>query len=88
MKTINREQIILDSRLIQYIDHPFILKLLCAFHDPLEKLCYFVFEYPDGGDVITVLEHQTKVDESIAQTWIAEVIVAIQYLTEAGFYVK
>ena len=62
--------------------HPFIVNLYYAFQDQ-EKL-YLILEYAQGGELFTHLAAEHMFPEETAAFYMAEMIVALNYLHETG----
>lgn len=62
--------------------HPFIVNLYYAFQDH-EKL-YLILEYAQGGELFTHLAAEHMFPEETASFYMAEIIVALNYLHETG----
>jgi serine/threonine-protein kinase Psk1 len=60
--------------------HPFIVNLYYAFQDH-EKL-YLILQYASGGELFRHLEMEKFFSEEIAAFYIAEIILALEYLHE------
>ncbi|KAK5035275.1 hypothetical protein LTS07_002711 [Exophiala sideris] len=58
--------------------HPFIVNLYYAFQDH-EKL-YLILEYASGGELFRHLELETFFSEEVAAFYIAEIVLALDYL--------
>eukprot|EP00826_Nyctotherus_ovalis_P034594 TRINITY_DN2898_c0_g2_i7.p1 TRINITY_DN2898_c0_g2~~TRINITY_DN2898_c0_g2_i7.p1 ORF type:complete len:177 (+),score=30.94 TRINITY_DN2898_c0_g2_i7:974-1504(+) len=83
-----RKDLILEKRLIKYITtekevlssakHPFIVGLHCTFQSKT-RLC-LVMDYYSGGDLGQVLKREGKLSEETARVYVAEIVLAIEYL--------
>jgi serine/threonine-protein kinase Psk1 len=62
--------------------HPFIVNLYYAFQDQ-EKL-YLILEYAQGGELFTHLATERMFPEDTASFYMAELVVALNYLHETG----
>lgn len=67
-----------ECRIMKELRHPFIVPLYFAFQTT-ESL-YMVMEYCPNGDLLNHLEEQTKLEESRVRFYIAEMLLAIEYL--------
>ncbi|KAF4614238.1 hypothetical protein D9613_007733 [Agrocybe pediades] len=70
--------IIQERRLLEEIDHPFIVNLRYAFQD--DENCFFVLDLMLGGDLRFHLERKVHIKEEIVRFWIAELSCALEYL--------
>ncbi|KAF9442104.1 kinase-like protein [Macrolepiota fuliginosa MF-IS2] len=70
--------IIQERRLLEEIDHPFIVNLRYAFQD--DENCFFVLDLMLGGDLRFHLERQRYIPEDTVMFWVAELASALDYL--------
>ncbi|EIW84113.1 kinase-like protein [Coniophora puteana RWD-64-598 SS2] len=70
--------IIQERRLLEEIDHPFIVNLRYAFQD--DENCFFVLDLMLGGDLRFHLERTGGFKENCVQFWMAELSSALSYL--------
>lgn len=70
--------IIQERRLLEEIDHPYIVNLRYAFQD--DENCFFVLDLMLGGDLRFHLERSGHIKEEIVRFWIAELACALEYL--------
>jgi serine/threonine protein kinase len=78
---INQKQIkyaIGECKILKYLRHPFIISMSYAFQTP--KNLYMVLELCPNGDLMTHLSERTRFAESAGKFYIAETILAIEYL--------
>ena len=87
MKVLKKESIstnsqrlhtIAERKILQEIDHPFIVKLHYAFQNP-DKL-YFVMDFLNGGEMFTHLRKKVKFPEKRARFYCAELVLALKGL--------
>ena len=87
MKVLNKSDLlskkqlkyaISECNILKQMDHPFILKLHYSFQTSLNL--YFILDYCERGDLAMNLAHKRTFPESLAKFFIAELILAIQYL--------
>ncbi|KAH0785055.1 AGC family protein kinase [Histomonas meleagridis] len=92
MKIVNKLKIIINDQaesvktertLLATIDNPWVVKLYYSFQDP-ENL-YFVFEFVQGGDMFSLLDRFTMLDEDFTRFYIAEIALAIDSIHRAGY---
>ncbi|KAF9647211.1 kinase-like protein [Thelephora ganbajun] len=72
--------IIQERRLLEEIDHPFIVNLRYAFQD--DENCFFVLDLMLGGDLRFHLERLGRLSEEAVQLYTAELSSALSYLHE------
>ena len=72
------EGTILERNMLQKTKHPFIVHLNYAFQT--DNKIYLVMEYLPGGDIYHLLKKNLKFTEETACFYIAEVILALDYL--------
>ncbi|KAF4571349.1 hypothetical protein EYR36_008678 [Pleurotus pulmonarius] len=70
--------IIQERRLLEEIDHPFIVNLRYAFQD--DENCFFVLDLMLGGDLRFHLERKGQIQEDVVRFWMAELSSALEYL--------
>ena len=78
---INQKQLkyaIGECKILSYLNHPFIIKMNYAFQTP--KNLYMVLDYCPNGDLMAHLSEKTRFPEIVAKFYIAEIILAIEYL--------
>ncbi|OMJ94947.1 hypothetical protein SteCoe_1807 [Stentor coeruleus] len=78
---INQKQIkyaIGECKILRYLRHPFIISMSYAFQTP--KNLYMVLELCPNGDLMTHLSERSRFAESVAKFYIAETILAVEYL--------
>ncbi|KAF8905040.1 kinase-like domain-containing protein [Gymnopilus junonius] len=70
--------IIQERRLLEEIDHPFIVNLRYAFQD--DENCFFVLDLMLGGDLRFHLERKAFIKEEVVRFWMAELSCGLEYL--------
>ncbi|EMD33910.1 hypothetical protein CERSUDRAFT_117440 [Gelatoporia subvermispora B] len=70
--------IIQERRLLEEIDHPYIVNLRYAFQD--DENCFFVLDLMLGGDLRFHLERKGRLPEETVRFWVAELSLALEYL--------
>ncbi|KAF9485222.1 kinase-like protein [Pholiota conissans] len=70
--------IIQERRLLEEIDHPFVVNLRYAFQD--DENCFFVLDLMLGGDLRFHLERKGYIGEEVVRFWMAELSSALEYL--------
>lgn len=74
-----KENIVLEKNILENKNHhPFIVTLYYAFQN--QKAIYLVMEYLPGGDIFHLLRRQQKFTEGTARFYLAEVVMAVDYL--------
>jgi len=67
-----------EKNIMAYMRHPFIVGLHSAFQT--KRQLYLIMEYCPGGDLAFILKKEGRFHENKARIYIAEVILAIEYL--------
>ncbi len=67
-----------ECNILKKLNHPFIVKLHYAFQTP-ENL-YLILDYCPGGDLSLHLARRELFEETEAKFFIAELVLAIEYL--------
>jgi len=70
--------VIQERRLLEEIDHTFIVNMRYAFQD--DENCFFVLDLMLGGDLRFHLERKGHIAEEVVCFWIAELSCALEYL--------
>ena len=70
-----------ECKIMKQLNHPFIVPLYFAFQTP--KYLYLILELCPNGDLLGLLEKKGVLDESIARFYLAEVILALEYLHDS-----
>lgn len=76
------EHVIKEREILVRTDNPFVVKLFYAFQTP--KYCFLVMEYLIGGDCGSLLENLGYFDEEMAKVYVAEAVLALEYLHGHG----
>eukprot|EP00753_Platysulcus_tardus_P015852 PLAT5312.1.p2 GENE.PLAT5312.1~~PLAT5312.1.p2 ORF type:complete len:336 (-),score=148.10 PLAT5312.1:31-1038(-) len=71
-----------ERRILEEIDHPFIVSLRYAFQTP-DKL-YLVMDYANGGELFVHLQRAGKFDEKLACFYAAEILEGLAHLHGLG----
>jgi len=64
-------------------DHQWVVKMFFSFQDPVNL--YLVMEFLPGGDLMTLLMKEDTLSEEVAQFYIAETVLAVDYIHSLGF---
>ncbi|KAG2383554.1 hypothetical protein C9374_004225 [Naegleria lovaniensis] len=67
-----------EKKILQSIDHPFIVALHYAFQT--EEKLYLVLDYLPGGELFFHLREETKFDVERAKFYAAQIVLAIEHL--------
>ena len=67
-----------ECKIMKQLNHPFIVKLHYAFQT--SKYLYLTLELCENGDLYGLIEKYNKIDENTAKFYLAEVILALEYL--------
>jgi len=79
MRTKNeREHVRNERNVLALADNPFVVKMYYSFQT--EKNLYMVMEYLNGGDCFSILREWTYFPEDIAKMYVAECVLALEYL--------
>lgn len=70
--------VIQERRLLEEVDHPFIVNLRYAFQD--DENCFFVLDLMLGGDLRFHLERLGSLPEETVRFWVAELSSALSFL--------
>ncbi|KAI0715999.1 kinase-like protein [Cerioporus squamosus] len=76
MKAVSN--IIQERRLLEEIDHPFVVNMRYAFQD--DENCFFVLDLMLGGDLRFHLERLGSLSEDVVRFYIAEIGSALAFL--------
>ncbi|KAJ1507759.1 RAC-gamma serine/threonine-protein kinase [Coelomomyces lativittatus] len=76
------EHLLSENRVLQTIQHPFLVKLYASFQTP-ERL-YFVMEYVKGGELFFHILKERKFSETRVQLYIGEILLGLMHLHEHG----
>lgn len=82
MKTKQEKHTNDEKRILQSIDHPFIVKLHFAFQTP-EKL-YMVMDFINGGELFHRLDLEEYLNEEQTRFYTAEIALALMHLHSHG----
>eukprot|EP01094_Clydonella_sp_ATCC50884_P001086 TRINITY_DN10813_c1_g1_i3.p1 TRINITY_DN10813_c1_g1~~TRINITY_DN10813_c1_g1_i3.p1 ORF type:complete len:1472 (+),score=493.47 TRINITY_DN10813_c1_g1_i3:86-4501(+) len=76
------DQVIIERNILAASENPYVVTLFYAFQN--DKFLFLVMEYLYGGDTSSLLEHVGYFEEDMARVYIAELIMALQYLHSQG----
>jgi len=72
------EHILNEKHILEEINHPFIINILCGFQDNTN--IYIATDFSCGGELFSFLRAQKYFTNDIAKFYAAEVIVVFEYL--------
>ncbi|KIJ55104.1 hypothetical protein M422DRAFT_239732 [Sphaerobolus stellatus SS14] len=72
--------IVQERRLLEEIDHPFVVNMRYAFQD--DENCFFVLDLMLGGDLRFHLERLRSLPEETVRFWVAELSSGLAFLHE------
>lgn len=67
-----------ECKIMKQLDHSFIVPLHYAFQTP--KYLYLILELCSNGDLYGFIEKKGKLEESVSRFYLAEVILALEYM--------
>lgn len=76
------EQVYAERDIMIFLDNPFVVSLYCSF-ETKKHLC-LIMEYVEGGDCATLLKNMGPLPLDLARIYIAETVLAIEYLHSYG----
>jgi 3-phosphoinositide dependent protein kinase-1 len=68
----------IEKAVLQVLRHPLIIRLYYTFQDA--QSLYFALELADNGELLTFVRRLGSLSEEVARFYIAEIIVATEYL--------
>jgi len=68
--------------LMNQTDSPFVVRLYFSFQS--KEYLYLVMEYLNGGDCMALIKAITRLPEDWARNYLAEVVLGLEYLHNAG----
>jgi len=82
LKNKNIENIKNEKRILEFLNHPFIINLRFTFQNK-EKI-FMAFDYYNGGELFFHLQKQRRFSETLARFYAAEIYLALSYLHKEG----
>lgn len=76
------EHVLSENRVLQSLDHPFLVKLYCSFQTT-DRL-YFIMEYINGGELFFHIGREKRFSEDRVRFYASQILLAIQYLHSKG----
>jgi len=74
------DHILSEKKILQMIDHPFIVNMTGTFHDP--RYLYLVLELVPGGEFFTLLRKNGRFDNETSRFYAAQIAMIFEYLHE------
>ncbi|KAM4040378.1 microtubule-associated serine/threonine-protein kinase 1-like [Anomaloglossus baeobatrachus] len=78
----NLEQAFLERDISAIADCPFVVSMFCSF--PTRRHLCMVMEFAPGGDCASLLRNRGAFPATLARLYIAEIVVAVEYLHSHG----
>ncbi|CAG9091200.1 unnamed protein product [Plutella xylostella] len=72
------KNLILEKKITEAINFPFLLSLHCAFKDNV--YLYFVLPYISGGEMFHYLQKFGKFSEELSKFYASQIVLALEYL--------
>ncbi|KAG8388145.1 hypothetical protein BUALT_Bualt02G0095500 [Buddleja alternifolia] len=72
------ESILAERDILISVRNPFVVRFFYSF--TCRENLYLVMEYLNGGDLYSLLRNLSCLDEDVARVYIAEVVLALEYL--------
>lgn len=72
------DQLIMEKRILQSIEHPFVISLEAAFKDNV--YLYLVLPFISGGDLFTSIHKYGSHSECLGKFYAAQIVLALEYL--------
>ncbi|XP_051139448.1 probable serine/threonine protein kinase IRE4 isoform X2 [Andrographis paniculata] len=76
------DRILAERNILITVRNPFVVRFFYSFTST-DNL-YLVMEYLNGGDLFSLLKKVGCLDEAIARTYVAELVLALEYLHSLG----
>eukprot|EP00042_Codosiga_hollandica_P050089 m.591437 g.591437 ORF g.591437 m.591437 type:complete len:1419 (+) comp58016_c0_seq1:169-4425(+) len=76
------DQVMNERDILQFAQNPFLVTLYCSFAS--KESLYMVMEFAPGGDLASLLKSVYCMEEKTARRYVAETILAIEYIHEYG----
>lgn len=76
------ENILAERDILITVCNPFVVRFFYSF--TCKENLYLVMEYLNGGDLFSLLKNMGCLDESVACVYIAELVLALEYLHSLG----
>ncbi|XP_073523001.1 microtubule-associated serine/threonine-protein kinase 3-like [Phyllobates terribilis] len=76
------ERTFVERDILSFIECPFVVSMLCSF-TTLHHLC-MIMDYVPGGDCETLIKYNGPIRTTMARMYIAETVLAVEYLHSCG----
>ena len=76
------KQVLNEKRIMEHLEHPFIVKLYWSFQS--RKKLQFVMDFCAGGELFYHLHNVGRLTEAQAKFYFAEIVLGIEYLHKNG----
>eukprot|EP00158_Paraphelidium_tribonemae_P005735 Partr_v1_DN27497_c1_g1_i1_m72422 putative AGC family protein kinase len=76
------EHVLAENRVLQTLDHPFLVKLYCSFQT--DDRLYFVMEYVNGGELFFHIGREKRFGEDRVRFYASQIVLALHYLHQKG----
>lgn len=71
-----------ECKIMKDLNHPFLIALYYAFQN--KNSLYLVIDYCSNGDLAGLIKKYGKLEEKVARFYLAEIILALEYLHTKG----
>ncbi|KAL5019256.1 hypothetical protein ScPMuIL_004978 [Solemya velum] len=82
MRERKGDYVMREKEVLMKLNHPFFIRLYYTFQD--EDRLYFVLSYAKRGELLDYLNKLSSFDEHCSRFYIAEMVLALQYLHDLG----
>lgn len=72
------EHVRAETQILNMIEHPFVVNLLCTFQD--DRRLFIVLEFVNGGELFSYLRREGRLPNDDAKFYAAEIVLAFDYL--------
>ncbi|KAJ1910877.1 serine/threonine protein kinase [Tieghemiomyces parasiticus] len=72
----------IERNTLNRLNHPLVVRLHFAFQDPTSL--YFVLDYAEHGELLTLIRRCGQLPEVNARFYLAEIVTAVEYLHSRG----
>eukprot|EP01018_Ginkgo_biloba_P039645 Gb_35443 [translate_table: standard] len=76
------ENILAERDILISVRNPFVVRFFYSF--TCSENLYLVMEYLNGGDLYSLLRNLGYLDEDMARVYVAEIVLALEYLHSSG----
>eukprot|EP01113_Clastostelium_recurvatum_P026688 TRINITY_DN3203_c0_g1_i1.p1 TRINITY_DN3203_c0_g1~~TRINITY_DN3203_c0_g1_i1.p1 ORF type:complete len:1543 (+),score=208.48 TRINITY_DN3203_c0_g1_i1:151-4779(+) len=82
VKKNQADHVRIERNILAYTSNPFVVKMYYSFQS--RDYLYLVMEFLPGGDCFSLLQNLGSLDEDMARMFIAETVLALDYLHTLG----